>query len=41
MVELKQYLKERGVAISGYLKPTLVEIANAVEKMMLPINPKF
>lgn len=41
MVELKQYLKERGVTVSGYLKPALVEIANAVEKMMLPIDPNF
>lgn len=31
MAELKQYLRERGVTTSGYLKPALVESANAVE----------
>ena len=41
MAELKNYLRERGVTVIGYLKPALVEIAIAVEKMMLPIDPNF
>ena len=36
---LKQYLKDRGVSVSGHLKPALVVIACAVEKMMLPVIP--
>jgi hypothetical protein len=32
----KKYLQERGVSVNGYLKPCLVELAVAVEKMMLP-----
>ena len=38
---MKIYLRERGVTVNGHLKATLVEIANAVEKMMLPIDPNF
>ena len=41
MAELKSYLRERGVTVNGYLKPALVEISIAVEKMMLPIDPNF
>lgn len=41
MCELKAYLRDRGVTVMGHLKPALIEIANAVEKMMLPINPNF
>jgi hypothetical protein len=29
----------RGVTANGYLKPALLQIAQAVEKMMLPIDP--
>ena len=29
----------RGVTASGYLKPALLQIAQAVEKMMLPFVP--
>jgi hypothetical protein len=29
----------RGVTANGYLKPALLQIAQAVEKIMLPINP--
>ena len=36
---LKQYLKDRGVSVSGHLKPALVVIACAAEKMMLPVIP--
>ncbi len=39
VAELKQYLKMRGVTANGYLKPALLQIAQAVEKMMLPIDP--
>ena len=41
MLELKTYLRERGVRVNGYLKPALVNIAIAVEKMMLPVDPNF
>jgi hypothetical protein len=41
MLELKTYLRERGVSVNGYLKPALVNIAIAVEKMMLPVDPNF
>ncbi len=39
VTELKKYLQIRGVAVNGYLKPALLEIAQAVEKMMLPVEP--
>ena len=39
--DLKTYLRERGVSVNGYLKPALIEIANAVEKMMLPVVIEF
>ena len=38
---IKKYLPERGVSVNGYLKSGLVEIAVAVEKMMLPVEPNF
>ena len=41
LANLKQYLQERGVTVNGYLKGALVEIACAVEKMMLPLDPNF
>ncbi|XP_028415470.1 uncharacterized protein LOC114538486 [Dendronephthya gigantea] len=41
VASLKKYLQERGVTIHGYLKPALVVIATAVEKMMLPLDPNF
>lgn len=41
MAELKKYLQDRGVSVSGYLKPSLVEIASAVERMGLPFDPNF
>ena len=41
VVGLKKYLQERGVTVHGYLKPALVAIASAVEKMMLPKDPNF
>jgi hypothetical protein len=37
--QLKEYLQNRGVSVHGYLKPALVEIVIAVNKMMLPLNP--
>ncbi|KXJ26833.1 uncharacterized protein LOC110239144 [Exaiptasia diaphana] len=39
--QLKKYLQDRGVSVSGYLKTSLVEIASSVEKMNLPIDPNF
>ena len=39
VAELKKYLETRGVTVNGYLKPALLEIAQAVEKMMLPVEP--
>ena len=41
MAELKIYLREQGVTVNGPLKPALFEIANAVEKIMLAIDPNF
>ena len=41
VAELKKYLQERGVSVSGYLKSSLIEIAAAVEGMMLPGDPNF
>lgn len=41
VAELKKYLQDRGVSVSGYLKPSLVEIASAVERMGLPFDPNF
>ena len=41
VAELKEYLQERGISASGYLKTSLVEIASAVEKMVLPVDPNF
>ncbi len=38
---IKKYLLECGVTVNGYLKPALVEIASAVKKMMLPLDPNF
>ena len=39
VAELKDYLKMRGVTTSEHLKLALLEIALAVEKMMMPIDP--
>ena len=41
VAELKKYLQERGVSVTGYLKTSLVEIASAVERMGLPVDPNF
>ena len=41
VTELKKYLQDHGVLLSGYLKPSLVEIASAVEWMVLPVDPNF
>ena len=41
VIQLKEYLQNRGASMSGYLKPAQVEIATAVNKMMLPFNPNF
>ena len=39
VAELKKYLQMRGVTVNGYLKPALLEIAQVVQKMMLPVEP--
>ena len=39
VAELKKYLQERGVPVNEYLKTSLVEIASAVERMVLPVDP--
>ena len=41
VAELKKYLQERGVSVTGYLKTSLVEIASAVERMGFPVDPNF
>ena len=41
VAELKKYLQDHGVLVSGYLKPSLVEIASAVEWMVLSDDPNF
>mgnify|MGYP002803667707 FL=1 len=40
VADIKKYLLERGVSVNG-LMPVLVEIASAVEEMMLPLDPNF
>ena len=39
VTELKEYLGMHGITVNGYLKPALLKIAQAVEKIMLPIDP--
>ena len=41
VAELQIYLQDRGVSVSRYLKPSLVEIASAVERMVSPVDPNF
>ena len=41
VADIKKYLLAREVTVNGYLKTALIEIASAVEKMMLPLDPKF
>ena len=41
VIQLKEYFRNRGVSVSGNLKPALVEISTAVNKMMFPLNPNF
>ena len=41
VAELKKYLQEHGVSVSEYLKSSLVQIASAVEKMVLQMDPNF
>ena len=38
VAELKKYLQERGVSVSGYLKTSLVEVAYTFERMVLPVD---
>ncbi len=39
VAELKKYLQMRGVTVNGYLKPASLEIAQVVQKTMLPVEP--
>ena len=39
--ELQKYLKARGVTITGYNKAALKEIALAVERLNLPVDPDY
>ena len=41
VVSIKNYLKERGVTVNGYLKLASVTIAAAVEKIMLSLDPNY
>ena len=42
VASLKKYLQEPRITVHGYLKPALVTIACAVEKInMLPVDPNF
>ena len=44
VAELKKiyiYLQDCRISVSGYLKPSLVEIASAVERMVLLVDPNF
>ena len=41
LASLKNYLQKCRIPANGYLKPALVEIACAVEKIMLPVDPNF
>ena len=44
LTDRKKYLQKYGVSVSGYLKTSLVkiaEIASAVESMVLPVDPNF
>ena len=36
VIKIKKFLIERGVSVNGYHKPSLIEIANSVQKMKLP-----
>ncbi|ESP03284.1 hypothetical protein LOTGIDRAFT_171630 [Lottia gigantea] len=39
--ELQKYLRDRGVTVTGYNKEVLREIAIAVDKLRLPVDPDF
>ena len=41
VAELQIYLQDRGVSVSGYLKPSPVEITSAVQRMVSPVDPNF
>ena len=41
VTQLKHYLQERGVTVSGYRKSLLVELAVAVDRCQLPVDPDF
>ena len=41
VVKAEKYMQKRGLSESGYLKTSFVEIASAVEKFVLRVNPYF
>ena len=41
VVKAEKYMQKRGLSESGYLKTSFVEIASAVEKMVLLVCPNF
>ena len=41
VIQQKEYRQNRGVTVSGYLKPVLAEIATAGNKMMLLFSCTF
>ena len=41
VVKPEKYMQKRGLSENGYLKTSFVEIASAVEKMVLLVCPNF
>ena len=41
VVKPEKYMQKRGLSGNGYLKTSFVEIASAVEKMVLLVCPNF
>ena len=39
--QLKHYLQDRGVTVSGYRRALLLELANAVDRCQLPTDPDY
>ena len=41
VVKLQQYLKDRGIVYSSYMKEQLVELCESAERLHLPVDPNF
>ena len=39
VVQIKNFLLERGVSVTGYIKRTLIKVASALERMGIPCVP--